>query len=148
MADMTRFNPFGELSRFDPFEDLGDWFRGLRLRPVQRDFEVDPSVKLEVAEEDKVYRITAEIPGVKKEDIQVSVDGNRVAISAEVKREKEERKGEKLIRSERCYGKVSRSFSLDEEVDQAGAEARYTDGILHLTLPKKPGAAAKQIAIS
>ena len=113
-----------------------------------RDFEVEPQIKIEVSEEDKNYKVKAEIPGVKKEDIQISVDGNVVAISAEVKKESEEKKGEKVIRSERYYGKVSRSFSLGEEVDQGGAQAKYADGVLTLTLPKKPGSASKQIAIS
>jgi len=128
--------------------DMNDFFKGFALRPVFRDFEAEPQIKIEVTEEDKAYKIKAEIPGVKKEDIQVSVDGNRVAISAELKKEKEEKKGEKVIRSERYYGKVSRSFSLDEEVDQGGAQAKYTDGVLDLMLPKKPGAAAKQITVS
>lgn len=148
MNSITRFNPFNEIARIDPFADMGDLFKGFGLRPVLRDFEVEPQIKVEVSEEDKAYRIKAEIPGVKKEDIQVSVDGNRVSISAEVKKETEEKKGNKIIRSERYYGMVSRSFLLDEEVDQGGAQAKYTDGVLDLTLPKKPGAAAKQITVS
>ena len=148
MSNLTRFNPFSELARFDPFTDSNDWFKGFGLRPVLRDFEVEPQIKIEVSEEDKNYKVRAEIPGVKKEDIQISVDGNVVAISAEVKKESEEKKGEKVIRSERYYGKVSRSFSLGEEVDQGSAQAKYADGVLTLTLPKKPGSASKQIAIS
>lgn len=148
MSNLTRFNPFSELARFDSFTDSNDWFKGFGLRPVLRDFEVEPQIKIEVSEEDKNYKVKAEIPGVKKEDIQVSVDGNVVAISAEVKKESEEKKGEKVIRSERYYGKVSRSFSLGEEVDQGSAQAKYADGVLTLTLPKKPGSTSKQIAVS
>ena len=148
MANVARFNPFHELVRMDPFSDVGDWFKGFTLRPVLRDFETEPQIKLEVFEEDKAYRVKAEIPGVKKEDIQVSVDGNRIAISAELKKEKEEKKGEKVLRSERYYGKASRSFLLDQEVEESGAEAKYTDGILDLTLPKKAGAAAKKITVA
>jgi HSP20 family protein len=148
MSNITRFNPFNELARIDPFAEMGDWFKGFGLRPVLRDFEVEPQMKIEVSEEDKAYKIKAEIPGVKKEDIQVSVNGNRVSISAEIKKEKEEKKDKKVIRSERYYGMVSRSFTLDEEVDQSGAQAKYTDGVLDLTLPKKPGATMKQITVS
>lgn len=148
MANLAPLNPFRELSRIDPFSDMGDWFKGFTLRPVLRDFEAEPQMKLEVTEDDKTYRVKAEIPGVNKDDIEVSVDGNMVSISAEVKKEKEEKKDEKVIRSERYYGKVSRSFSLANEIDQAAAQAKYTDGVLELTLPKKAGTSSKKIAVS
>jgi HSP20 family protein len=148
MANVTRFNPFRDLARLDPFTDFGDLFNGFKLRPMLRDFEVEPQIKLEVAEEDKAYRVKAEIPGVKKEDIAIAVDGNRVTISAEVKKEKEEKKDEKVIRGERYYGKVSRGFALDQEVDEQGAQAKYVDGVLELSLPKKAGGAAKKIAVA
>ena len=148
MANLTRFNPINELARLDPFSDMGDWFKGFALRPVLRDLEAEPQIKVEVSEEDKAYRVKAEIPGVKKEDIQVSVEANRVSISAELKKEREEKKGEKLIRSERYYGKVSRSFLLDQEIDDSGAQAKYADGVLELALPKKPGSDAKRITVS
>lgn len=148
MANITRLNPFKELVRIDPFADVGDFFSGLTLRPVLRNFEIEPQIKLEVSEEDKSYLVKAEIPGVKKEDIYVAVDGKLVSISAEVKKEKEEKEGERVIRSERYYGKVSRSFSLDQEIDEGGAQARYTDGVLDLTLPKKSGTASTKITVS
>jgi HSP20 family protein len=78
----------------------------------------------------------------------VTVEGNRVSISAEVKHEKEEKEGERVIRTERSYGMASRSFSLAEEVDQSKVEAKYTDGVLELTLPKKLGSSRKEIPIS
>jgi HSP20 family protein len=85
---------------------------------------------------------------VKKEDIQVSIDGNRVSISAETKTEKEEKKGEKVLRSERYYGNVARSFTLANDVDETKAKAKYTDGVLELTLPKKEGATTvKKLAV-
>lgn len=148
MANITRFNPFRDLARLDPFADFGDLFNGISWRPVLRDIDLEPQIKLEVAEEDKAYRVKAEIPGVKKEDIAIAVDGNRVTISAEVKREKEEKKDEKVIRSERYYGKVSRGFVLDQEVDEQGAQAKYVDGVLELTLPKKASGAAKKITVA
>ena len=147
MANITRVEPYNELARFDPFRDMNDFFQGFMLRPVLRDFGAEPQIKLDVAEEDKAYTVKAEIPGVKKEDIQVSIDGNQVSISAEVKQEKEEKEGKKLVRSGRYYGKQYRSFSLAHDIDQGKAEAEYHDGVLQLTLPKKNGGESKKIAV-
>jgi HSP20 family protein len=147
MASITRFDPFNELARFDPFRDMNDFFPGFRLRPVLPDLGVEPQIKLDVSEEDKAYTVKAEIPGVKKDDIQVSIDGNQISISAEVKQEKEEKEGKKLVRSERYYGKQFRSFTLAHDIDEAKAEAEYHDGVLHLTLPKKNGGEVKKIIV-
>ena len=95
-----------------------------------------------------MYKVKAEIPGVIKDDIHVSIEGSRVSISAEVKKETEEQKGERVIRSERSYGMASRSFSLADEVDQGKVQAKYADGVLELTLPKIPGSSRKDISIS
>ena len=78
----------------------------------------------------------------------ISIDGNQVSISAEVKNEKEAKEGNKVVRSERYYGSISRSFTLDDDVDDAGAIAKYDNGVLSLTLPKKPGGKAKQVTVS
>jgi HSP20 family protein len=119
------------------------------MRPVLREgLELEPQIKMDVKESNGDYMIKAEIPGVKKDDIHVSIEGNRVSISAEVKKEKEEKEGEKVIRSERSYGMASRSFSLADEVDASKVQAKYTDGLLELTLPKKTGSSRKEIAIS
>lgn len=146
MANITRFDPFGELTRLNPFSE--DFFKVFALRPVFQGMESEPQIRLELAEDDKVFTVKAEIPGVKKSDIKVSIDGNQVSISAELKKEKEEKEGKKVVRSERYYGSVSRSFSLAQDVDQAAAEAKYNDGVLELTLPKKPGGSARQLTIS
>lgn len=148
MANITRFDPFGELTRMEPFGDMNDWLRGFMMRPVGRGMAMEPQIRMEVSEVDNSYKVKAEIPGVKKEDIHVSIEGNRVAISAEIKKETEQKEGERLICSERSYGRTSRSFSLDQEVDQAGAQAKYTDGVLEIMLPKKTGSAAREISIS
>jgi HSP20 family protein len=102
---------------------------------------------LDVKENDNAYTVHADIPGVKKEDIHVTIEGNMVSISAEKKTEKEEKEGEKVLRSERFIGKVSRSFSLGSDVDESNAQARYNDGVLELTLPKKAASASKKVAI-
>lgn len=149
MGNITRFNPFSELARIDPFFDIDDMFGRSLMRPLQRGgMVIEPQIKMDVKEADGMYTVKAEIPGVKKEDIHVSVEGNRVSISAEVKQQKEEKEGERVIRSERSYGMASRSFSLADEVDQSKVQAKYTDGVLELTLPKKPGSSRKEISVT
>lgn len=147
MANLTRWNPFRQLAQFDPYTDLDEFMKEFGMRPMWRGLPVEPQIKLDVSEDDKTYTVKAEVPGVKKEDINVSIDGNLVSLSAEVKSEKEEKEGKKVIRRERSYGSVSRSFSLGSEVDLNKAEAKYEDGVLQLTLPKKPGAEAKRITV-
>ena len=118
------------------------------VRPVYQGSVVAPQMKLEVSEDDKAYTVKADIPGVKKEDIHISVDGNLVSISAEVKQEVEKKEGKKVVHSERYYGQVARSFTLDKEVEQGAAQAKYTDGVLEAVLPKKQGAKATKITVS
>jgi HSP20 family protein len=134
------------LTRYDPFGDWDDLFKGFALKPVRFEQQM-PQIKMDVKENNGAYVVHAEIPGVKKEDIKVDVEGNMVSISAEVKQEKEVKEGERVIRSERYYGNVSRSFSLAHDVDQAAAQAKYSDGVLELTLPKKSGASSSKIAV-
>jgi len=146
MTNITRFNPFGELARFDPFGE--DFARAFALRPMFGQLESQPQMRIDVTEDEKAYTIKAEIPGAGKEDIKVSIDGNLVSISAEVKKEKEEKRGETVIRRERYQGSVSRSFTLPQAVNEDKAQAKYENGVLVLTLQKKPGANAKQLTVS
>lgn len=134
------------VTRYDPFSDLDDLFKGLLLRPVRMEQQV-PQIRMDVKERNGNYIVRAEIPGVKKEDIKVDIEGDTVSISAEVKEEKEQKEDDRVIRSERYYGNVYRSFSLGQDVDEKAANAKYTDGVLELTLPKKAGAKSKQIAV-
>jgi len=147
MANITRFDPFTNLMNFDPFWGADDFFRMPRLRTWMRDLPAEPEIKMDVSEDDKAYHVKAEVPGVKKEDIHVAVDGNVVSISAEVKKETEEKKGENVLRTERYYGMQSRSFTLMHEVDQSKAEAKCNNGILELTLPKKNGVVGKELRV-
>jgi HSP20 family protein len=138
------------ITRFDPFNDLvDDLFKGFFVRPVSYEGRdaVLPRVKVDVAEKNGAYTVTAELPWVKKEDIQVTIDGAQVTLAAEVKREKEVSQDERVLHTERSFGKVSRSFTLPQEVDEAKAEAKFRDGVLELTLPKKAAAARKQVTI-
>jgi HSP20 family protein len=112
------------------------------------DIEAAPQMKIEVKEDDKAFTVHAEIPGAKKDDIKVTVDGNEVAISAEVKRESEKKEGERVVHSERYYGKVYRAFTLDSAIDDRAAQAKYSDGVLELTLPKKAGGGPSKLTVS
>ncbi len=147
MANITRFDPFRELATLDPFRNFEEFFRAPRVRSLLGDLPAEPEIKMDVTEDDRAYHVKAEIPGVNKDDINVAIDGNQVSITAEIRKEKEEKKGEKVLRSERYYGSQSRSFSLLHEVDQGKTEAKYVDGVLELTLPKKNAAPAKKIAV-
>jgi HSP20 family protein len=134
------------LTRFDPFDDL---FKGFFVRPVEYGTAAEtPTVKVDVTEQDKQFLVHAELPGMKKEDIHVHIDGPVVSISAERKQEKEVKDGDRVLRTERYFGKVSRSFQLGSELDEGNASARYNDGVLELTLPKKATAAARRLTIS
>jgi HSP20 family protein len=125
-------------------------FKGLFVRPMrlERDLPAQIQVKMDVSRTDDAYAVNAEMPGVKKDDIHVSIDGNQVTISGETKKESEEKKGEEVIRSERYYGKVSRSFTLAQDVDEAKVVAKYADGVLKLTLPMKSKAATRKITVN
>ena len=135
------------ITRFDDLVD--DLFKGFFVRPVSYDARGEPlpRMKVDVAEKNGAYTVTAELAGVRKEDIQVTIDGAQVTLAAEVKREKEVSQDERVLHTERTFGKVSRSFTLPQEVDEAKAEAKFRDGVLELTLPKKAAAARKQISI-
>lgn len=134
------------ITRLDPLDDL---FRGFFVRPVDFNGSTQPapSIKMDVKEQGDNYLVHAELPGVKKEDIHVVVDGNQVSISAETRQEKEVKEGERTLRSERYFGKVSRSFQLGQEIDDNQAAARFNDGILELTLPKRAASPNKRLTI-
>ena len=151
MNNLIRFNPLSEMTRFDPlmdFDEMFDRFARGAIRPVWREWEaLEPQIRMDVAEAEDGYVVKAEIPGVKKDDIHVSIDGNMVTISAEIKHEKEASEGSRMLRSERCYGRAMRTFKLDHEVSEDKAEAKYSEGVLELKLPKI-GAPHKEIAIA
>jgi len=140
MANITRYNPFDDV--------FNEFSRGFWVKPLAMPAGTELSIKVDVKEDEKSYTVRADIPGVKKEDIQVDIEGDHVSLRAEAKQEKEEKKDEKVIYSERSYGMVSRSFSLPTEVEAKGAKAEYKDGVLNLTLPKKSNGGGKRIAVS
>lgn len=143
MVNVTRFDPF-QLSNNDPFDEV---FKGF-FRPVRLEQTPAVQIKIDVKEDERSYTVHADIPGAKKDDIHVTIEGNQVSISAETKQEKEIKEGEKVLRSERYYGKTSRSFALANDIDEAAAQAKYNDGVLELLLPKKTSAASKRLTIN
>ena len=140
MAGLIRFNPIE-----DRFEDLvRSFFQPL---PSSTSNEQGVQIKVDVSEDEKSYLVQAEIPGVKRDDIQIIIEGNQVSISAEIKREQEVKEGNRVLRSERYYGKTYRTFVLAQEVDDNASEAKYLDGILELRLPKKAAQSARKLTI-
>jgi HSP20 family protein len=137
------------LISYDPFVDTGidELFRGF-FKPVRWEGTRTPmTIKLDVTENEKGYLVHAEIPGVKKDDINVDIDGNQVTITAEVKREWEKKEGDKMLRSERYFGNVYRSFTLPHELDESMSEAKFTDGVLELILVPKTPVVGKKLMV-
>ena len=137
------------LVTYDPFTDTGldELFRGF-FTPVRVEGARTPMmIKMDVTETPDGYMIHAEIPGVKKEDINVEIDGNQVTVTAETRREWEKKDGDKMLRSERYFGNVFRSFTLPAEVSEAKSEAKYHDGILELKLVRKSPVAGKKLPV-
>ena len=121
---------------------------GFYVRPLHGDPLPSPSqMKVDVKETDSGYTVQAEVPGVPKEDIHVSVEGNVVSLRAEVRQLDQQVEGEKVLRSERYFGQVARSFQLPADIDAERAKAKYDNGVLTLTLPKKQGGNAQRVAI-
>lgn len=146
MSNLSQF----ESRLFEPV--LSDPFDAMLRRfmsPMRRSLESAPlDIRLDVMEVDGHYKVQADIPGVKKDDINVRIDGNIVHIDAQVKKERETKEnGGKVLCRERWEGAVSRTFALAQDVDESKVTAKYDDGVLTLELPKKEGVASKQIAI-
>lgn len=148
MSDLALLNPLRRLVRNDPFtRDVDDFFKGFFMTPMSLNSQAASQFPVDVTEDDGQYKVRAEIPGFNKEDIQVSVNGDQVSISAETKKEKEEKKDSQVVWRECYYGKQYRSFSLPQPVDETKTSAKYEDGVLSLVLPKKGNGSLKKIAI-
>jgi HSP20 family protein len=137
-----------KLTRYGLFDDVfGDFPKGFFLKPMVMENQPELQIRIDVKEDKDAYKVHADLPGMKKEDIQVTVDGNVVTIRAETKHSSEQKEGEKVLRSERYEGMVSRSFQLPYDIDMTASEAKYQDGVLDLRLPKRAAAGGKQLAI-
>lgn len=145
MSALTRFNRLEDLMA-DPFPDM---FRRLMRRPDLPALRDASDIRIDVSETDDTYTVKAEMAGAKKEDVRVQIDGNYVAISAEVKEEKEAKdKNERVLARERYYGSVARGFTLACEVDEKTSQAAFKDGVLTLTLPKRAQARGSLLQIN
>lgn len=141
MVNVTRFTPFD-----DSFDEL---LRGFFVRPMA--FEggaAAQAVRIDVSENENAYTVHAEIPGARKDDIHVTIDNDQVTISAESRNERTVKEGERVLRAERYFGKLQRAFTLGQPVDEERAAAKYHDGVLELTLPKKAAASTRRLTIN
>jgi HSP20 family protein len=146
IMEVKKMNP---LSRYEPLVGPLDGLFNEFFRPafvLEQRAETAP-IRVDVKEDAASYTVNAEIPGVKKEDINVEIEGNEVTIAAEVKRGEEAKDGQKWLRTERFYGRSARRFALPQEVDEARAEAKFADGVLELKLPKKAQVTGRRIAV-
>jgi HSP20 family protein len=144
IVEMT-MNP---MTRYDPLVGRLDGLFNDFLRPAlvwENNSEPLP-IRVDVRETADAYTVSAEIPGVRKEDINVEIEGNEVTISAETRRAAPA-EGEKLLRTERFFGKTARRFALPQDLDEGNAAAKFADGVLELTLPKKAVASGRRIEI-
>jgi len=141
MYAVTRSN--GLASELDGL--LNEFFRPVFVRGDRTDAA---PIRVDVKETGESYTVHAELPGVKKENIAIEIEGNEVTITAEVKRDSEAKEGEKVLRSERFYGKAARRFALPVEVDETKADARFNDGVLELVLPKKAPVGGRKIQVN
>lgn len=143
---LTRFDPITRMLRADPFRNFDDFFSDLRLPSLLRGGEAAPLIRMDVTESAQAYKVMADLPGVKKEDIKVDIDGNQVSISAQTETRSDEENASAIC-SERSWGRFYRSFTLPQAVDDGQAKAEFHDGVLELNLPKKTGGGGKPLAI-
>ncbi|MHB8345852.1 MAG: Hsp20/alpha crystallin family protein [Acidiferrobacterales bacterium] len=130
----------------DDFDNLFEgFFRPLRWQEEPVNEGLVP--RLDVVENDNEFIVHAELPGVKKEDIHITLEDSVLTLDAESKSETEEKEGSRVVRQERRYGKYVRSMRLGKEVDGKKVKANYKDGILELTLPKAEEVKPKKINV-
>jgi HSP20 family protein len=144
MVSLVRREP---INLFD--ELFSDFFNRAGYPVAARGAEL-PSVtraRMDVLDRGDKYEIVVDLPGVKKDNISVTVEGPRVAIAAEAKTERETKDGERVLHSERYATSYARSFELPAEVTEEGADARFEDGVLTLALPKRAAVMSKRLTI-
>ena len=130
------------------YTPLDDFLRSVMVKPLTETKDQALSLAIDVRENEHAYLVSADIPGARKEDIQVNINGAHVSISVERKNEKSVNEQEKILRSERSFGKVSRAFEMEHEIDESQASAKYAEGVLELLLPKKIVSAATRLTIN
>jgi HSP20 family protein len=145
MGQITRREASGSL--FDEF--FSDFFNRAGWSVPARTVELPAAVRarMDVIDKGDKYAVSVDLPGVRKEDIQVSIDGARVAVTAENKSEREVKDGAKVLHTERYATTYARNFELPDEVTEEGADAAFENGVLRLTLPKRAQATSKRLAV-
>jgi len=145
-SGLARRDPFGELMSLDPWAGFGDLSRRLESLFGERRSLASLVPAVDVTESDGEYTITAELPGVKKDDVTVEVDQHVLTLRGEKKSEREETK-EKARILERTYGAFTRSFTLPADADEERLTADFKDGVLKITVPRRPESKPVQVAI-
>ena len=136
--------PFGWLD--NDFDDMFEgFFRPMHAFDESGSRDLVPAV--DVSENENEFVVRIEIPGVRKEDVNVTVENGVLTISAESKSETEEKEGERIIRQERRYGKYMRSLRLGSDIDESNVKAIHKDGVLQVTLPKAEEVKPKRINV-
>jgi HSP20 family protein len=136
------------IRRYDPFsiEPMGDM-----LQSMLRNWRIGPDTelpfKVDVTESESSYTIAADLPGVKKEDINVAVDRGTVMISAKLEKASEVKEGDRVIRRERYSGSMQRAFTLDSNIDTEKIDASFQDGVLRVVLPKKEASQQQRVTV-
>jgi len=130
-------------------EIFSDFFNRAGWPVTARTAELPASVRarMDVVDKGDKYAISVDLPGVRKEDIQVSIDGAHVTVTAENKSEREVKNGEKVLHTERFATSYARSFELPAEVTEEGADAAFENGVLRLTLPKRAQVVSKRLTV-
>jgi HSP20 family protein len=147
-ANLRTYEPLADFFRGTPLFDMAPVFDMPRMRRALAAMPAAPEIRMDVKEDPGAYYVKAEIPGVAKEDIHIVVEGNTVAIAADVTRREEKKEGETVLCTELHEGRVARTFTLLADVDDARAEAKYENGMLELKLPKKAGARSRTLTIA
>lgn len=139
--------PFGSLvdEFFSEFMAPERWMP--LMNRVPGDLPAVARARMDVIDKGSAYEVVVDLPGVRKEDINVAIEGAWITVTAETKREHEAKNGEKLLHSERYAARYARSFELPSEVTESGADARFDNGVLTLTLPKREPNAAKRLTV-
>jgi len=144
---LQQYSPFRDV--FNLSDELGRLFWGIGQVPGERDTEqpVAWSPAVDVVEDNEALRVHAELPGLKREDVKIRVHDGVLTLQGERKFSDEQRKKNNYYRLERSYGFFARTFTLPKSVDTEKIQAKMKDGILELTIPKKPEAQAREVNV-
>lgn len=146
ISNLSRIEPSSTMSLFEPLRALDELLRDTGMDAFWPTTSTASGIRMDVSETDQAYEVKADMPGLKRDDIRVAIDGRQVSLSAQISSEQQQENDGMLCR-ERRAGQWYRSFTLPQDVDESQSQARYEDGVLHLTLPKKAGAGATRLTI-